>query len=100
VIDDGGEVGEVAAQRLTEPALRLVHHLAVRPDAAPREVERHRRVPGQGEPVGDLGKEPPVLEPLEAVADDHRRPHFAQAGTGAHVHVERAAVGPAQPERC
>ena len=92
------EVREVVAQRLPEPAVRLIDDVARRTDAAPREVEGHGGAPGEGEALGEAGEEAPVLEPLEAVADDDGRPPFTGPGARSDVYVEGAAVGPGEPQ--
>ena len=57
--------------------------------AAAAEVERDRRESGPSQPLGERGEHAPVLEPLEAVNHDDRRPGRVPAA-GADVDQELA----------
>ncbi len=47
--------------------------------AAAAQVQRHRREAGPGQPLGECGPQPPVLEALESMHHHGRRPRAVSA---------------------
>jgi hypothetical protein len=82
--------------------LGIRHQVVARPHAAAREVETHGGEATVGEQMGEMGKESPLHEALEAMADDDRGARSGlrrqvdeavQRAAGGQVEAKRAAVG-------
>ena len=71
-VEDGLQVPQFAGERVVAEGLQVVEIRVAHAGAV--EIEGDDGDPGPlGESCAEMGEETPVLEPLEAVADDERR---------------------------
>src|SRR5262245_41941874 len=79
--------------------LKFVECFSVRANPAAGEIEGDGGEASAGQPLGQRRKHSPVLEPLESVADDHRRPARARRSRS-NFTSQRPAIRTGQPEWC
>ena len=72
--EHGEEILHLAAVRVGAERLRIIDPVSARAHAGAGEVEADGHESALGEEGAEVGEEPPLHEPFEAVADHDRRP--------------------------